>query len=88
LRARPNDLREAITKCGGRSEPSPRRHLFDGEHRRFEYNSGGDSSGFAAHFDLAGPHADILLRMLPPIVHIQDESGKATLADDAGTGAA
>jgi AraC-like DNA-binding protein len=43
------------------------------------YNGGGDSSGFAAHFDLAGPHAEILLQMLPPIVHIQDESGKATL---------
>jgi Cupin len=43
------------------------------------YNGGGDSSGFAAHFDLAGPRADILLGVLPPIVHIRNESDKAAL---------
>jgi AraC-like DNA-binding protein len=31
------------------------------------------------HFVLAGSHADILLRSLPPIVHIQKESDKAAM---------
>ena len=43
------------------------------------YNGGGDTSGFAAHFDVTGPHAEILLGILPPIVHIRAESDKATL---------
>ena len=31
------------------------------------------------HFVLTGPHADILLKSLPPIVHIQKESDKAAM---------
>lgn len=31
------------------------------------------------HFGLSGGHTDMLLRALPPIVHIQSESGKASM---------
>ena len=34
------------------------------------YNGGGDFLLVSSRFALAGDHADILLRMLPPIVHI------------------
>lgn len=43
------------------------------------YNGGGDFSLVGGHFTLAGNHAGILLGLLPPIVHIQQESDKATL---------
>lgn len=43
------------------------------------YNGGGGTAGFAAHFDLAGPQADILIGALPPIVHIRQEADKAAL---------
>jgi AraC-like DNA-binding protein len=42
-------------------------------------NGGGDSFFIGGHFTLASEHAGILLGMLPPIVHIQKESEKATL---------
>ena len=42
-------------------------------------NGGGDCFGVGGHFALSGRHADILLDMLPPVVHLQDESAKATL---------
>ena len=53
------------------------------------YNGGGDFLLVSSRFALAGDHAGILLRMLPPIVHIREEvgSGGAALvrgADDAG----
>jgi AraC-like DNA-binding protein len=43
------------------------------------HNGGGDCFGVGGHFALSGQHADILLEMLPPIVHIRKESDKATL---------
>jgi len=42
-------------------------------------NGGGDCFGVGGHFALTGKHAEILLGMLPPIVHIQKESDKAAL---------
>jgi AraC-like DNA-binding protein len=43
------------------------------------YNGGGDSLIVGGHFLLSGKHADMLLGMLPPIVHLQKESDKAAL---------
>ena len=42
-------------------------------------NGGGDCSGVGGYFALTGDCADLLLRMLPPIVHIRRESDKAAL---------
>ena len=43
------------------------------------YNGGGDYSGIGGYFAFAGSYASILLEVLPPIVHIRDESDKAAL---------
>jgi len=43
------------------------------------HNGGGDCVLVSSRFALAGNHAGILLRMLPPIVHIRDEKGKAAM---------
>ncbi len=43
------------------------------------WNGGGDVSGVGGYFELAGNHAGILLEMLPPIVHIKNESDKSAL---------
>ena len=43
------------------------------------YNGGGDFSLVSSRFALAGNHAGILLRMLPPIIHIRDEECRAAL---------
>ena len=43
------------------------------------YNGGGDCFMVGGHFALAGNHAEILLGVLPPIVHIRKESDKAAL---------
>jgi AraC-like DNA-binding protein len=43
------------------------------------WNGGGDFLLVSSRFALAGSHASILLRMLPPIVHIRKESDKAAL---------
>lgn len=42
-------------------------------------NGGGDFSIVGGHFALDGNHADILLRMLPSIVHIRKEEDRAAL---------
>jgi AraC-like DNA-binding protein len=42
-------------------------------------NGGGDCFGVGGHFAFSGKHAEILLGMLPPIVHIAKESDKAAL---------
>ncbi|MDO9417290.1 AraC family transcriptional regulator [Pararhizobium sp.] len=42
-------------------------------------NGGGDFSVVSNRFGLSGSHADILLKMLPPVVHIRDEADKAAL---------
>jgi hypothetical protein len=43
------------------------------------YNGGGDILLVSSRFALAGNHAGILLGMLPPIVHIRNESEQAAL---------
>jgi AraC-like DNA-binding protein len=43
------------------------------------HNGGGDFFLVSSRFALAGDHAGILLAMLPPIVHIREESGRAAL---------
>ncbi|WP_165222041.1 AraC family transcriptional regulator [Aquisphaera insulae] len=43
------------------------------------WNGGGDVSGVGGYFSLTGNHAGILLRVLPPIVHIHRESDRAAL---------
>jgi AraC-like DNA-binding protein len=42
-------------------------------------NGGGDCVGMGGYFAFAGDHADILLSLLPPIVHIREETDKAAL---------
>ena len=42
-------------------------------------NGGGDFLSVGGHFALTGDHAGILSGVLPPIVHIRDESDKAVL---------
>lgn len=43
------------------------------------YNGGGDFLSVSCRFGLTGPHAGLLLRMLPPIVLISEEAGQAAL---------
>jgi AraC-like DNA-binding protein len=42
-------------------------------------NGGGDFFGIGGYFAFAGSHADILSKVLPPIVHIRKEEDKAAL---------
>jgi AraC-like DNA-binding protein len=37
-------------------------------------NGGGDSLTLGGHFLLSGPHANVLLDLLPPVIHIRNES--------------
>lgn len=43
------------------------------------YNGGGDFHLVSSRFALSGDHAGILLRMLPPIVHIRKDSDRSVL---------
>jgi AraC-like DNA-binding protein len=43
------------------------------------FNGGGDCFIVGGHFLLTGNHADMLLSVLPPIVHLRTESDKAAL---------
>ena len=43
------------------------------------YNGGGDCFIVGGHFAFTGEHANILLGVLPPIVHIRKESDKAAM---------
>jgi AraC-like DNA-binding protein len=43
------------------------------------FNGGGECFGIGGWFEFAGKHAEILLGVLPPIVHIRKESDKASL---------
>jgi AraC-like DNA-binding protein len=45
----------------------------------FCYNGGGACFGAGGHFALTGANADILLGVLPPIVHIRKEEDKAAM---------
>ena len=42
-------------------------------------NAGGDCFSVGGHFAFTGKHAEILLGVLPPIVHIQKDSDKAAM---------
>jgi AraC-like DNA-binding protein len=42
-------------------------------------NGGGDCVGMGGYFAFAGGHAEVLLSMLPPIVHLREEADKAAL---------
>ncbi len=42
-------------------------------------NSGGDFFGIGGYFEFAGNHADVLLGVLPPIVHVRAEADRASL---------
>lgn len=42
-------------------------------------NDGGEVTVVGGHFQLAGPQAEMLLGMLPPIVHLQSEIDRETL---------
>ena len=61
----PVDFRTIISMAG------------DGRIRAF--NGGGDCFIVGGHFAFTGKHADILLGVLPPIVHIRNESDKVAL---------
>ncbi len=43
------------------------------------WQGGGDASGFACHFELRGPAAELLLGNLPPILHFRKASQRASL---------
>lgn len=43
------------------------------------YNGGGDFLGIGGHFTLARDQASLLVELLPPILHIREESDKAVL---------
>lgn len=43
------------------------------------FNGGGDYSGIGGYFAFTGGYASLLLEVLPPIVHIRNESDKAAL---------
>jgi AraC-like DNA-binding protein len=42
-------------------------------------NDGGDFTGIGGYFKFAEKHADTLLGLLPPVVHVRNESAKAAL---------
>jgi AraC-like DNA-binding protein len=43
------------------------------------FNGGGDCSGLGGWFSFAGPHAGVLLEVLPPIVHLRRQADQAAL---------
>ncbi len=43
------------------------------------HQGGGDCLGAGGHFTFTGPHAEILLRALPPVVHIRREADRETM---------
>ncbi|MCP3722935.1 AraC family transcriptional regulator [Paraburkholderia sp. CNPSo 3272] len=43
------------------------------------YNKGGEFLSIGGYFTLADGQADLLLNMLPPIIHVRDEPGLSTL---------
>jgi AraC-like DNA-binding protein len=50
-----------------------------GSGRIHSFNGGGDCFIAGGHFAFTGKHAEILLGVLPPIVHIQNESDKEAM---------
>ncbi len=62
-------------------EPIPAAEIFLGPRKDgiVSLNDGRDFSIVSCRFGLAGSHADILLKMLPPIVLLRDEQSQAAL---------
>ena len=57
-----------------------RRHFLDAEEGALvKINQGSGVTVLGGHFALAGPQAEILIGMLPPIVHVRDETDGETL---------
>ena len=57
-----------------------RRHFVGaGEGALVKLNDGVGVTVLGGHFQLAGPQAEILLGMLPPVVHLQGETDRVTL---------
>jgi AraC-like DNA-binding protein len=44
-----------------------------------QFGNGTECFGIAGHFDMAGENGDLLLSMLPPVVHVQEDSKKQVL---------
>jgi AraC-like DNA-binding protein len=51
--------------------------VYDG--RIVTYNQGGEFLSIGGYFTLADDQADLLLKVLPPFIHIREESDRATL---------
>ncbi|WP_321875151.1 cupin domain-containing protein, partial [Burkholderia cenocepacia] len=47
--------------------------------RVMTYNGGGEFLSIGGYFTLANGQADLLLSMLPPLVHVREEPSRATL---------
>ena len=64
-----------------RSQPADARTVFPPARAGgiVTYNGGGDVFLVGSRFVLSGRHADILLKMMPPIIHIRREEDKAAL---------
>ena len=45
----------------------------------FTVNGGGDTALVGGYFGLTGPHADIFLGLLPPVVHLRTDADRAVL---------
>jgi len=61
--------------------PIPARDVFSTAQRGgvITHNGGGDVFMVGSRFEVEGKHADILLGMLPPIVHLQDKADQSAL---------
>jgi len=53
--------------------------VFLGEGERVIHNCGGEFLGIGGYFTLDGPHAEMLLGALPPIVQIRQEASRAVI---------
>src|SRR5580698_5437270 len=57
-----------------------RRHFVgSGEGTLVKLNASSGVTVLGSHFQLAGPQAEMLLSMLPPIIHLQSETDRETL---------
>ena len=65
-----------------RVEPAPAPTVFAGANRGgvVTWNGGGDLYLVGARFDVDGRHADLLLRTLPPIIHLRASDDQAALS--------
>lgn len=63
--------------------PLDAREIFSGakDGRIVTYNGGGECFIVSSRFTLDGNHADVLLGLLPPIVHLREESDQAAIRE-------